>query len=150
VPPEERSRLRTAFGPVELDFPSLIGLRLNEHALHTWDIEVAFDPRATVAAQTVGLVVDNLTFIAQFAGKPIGIEREVHVHTTEPARDFTISLRKDAVSLTQLATSTDPPDVELPAEALIRLVYGRLDPDHTPPVRGEAELDVLRRVFTGV
>jgi hypothetical protein len=38
----------------------------------------------------------------------------------------------------------------LPAEALIRLVYGRLDPDHTPAVKGDPDvLDRLRRVFPG-
>jgi Mycothiol maleylpyruvate isomerase N-terminal domain len=42
------------------------------------------------------------------------------------------------------------PDLTLPAEALIRLVYGRLDPDHTPPVEGDlALLDSLRSVFPG-
>jgi hypothetical protein len=43
----------------------------------------------------------------------------------------------------------DDPDLVLPAEALIRLVYGRLDPEHTPPVGGTADLDELRRVFPG-
>ena len=36
----------------------------------------------------------------------------------------------------------------LPAEAFSRLVYGRLDPDHTPAFTGDAALlDTLRRVF---
>jgi hypothetical protein len=39
--------------------------------------------------------------------------------------------------------------LHLPAEALIRLIYGRLDPEHTPPVDGETDLDALRRVFPG-
>jgi hypothetical protein len=41
-------------------------------------------------------------------------------------------------------------DLALPAEAFIRLVYGRLDPDHTPTFRGDAgALDRLRAVFPG-
>jgi len=54
------------------------------------------------------------------------------------------------VSLT--ATEADPAvDVELPAEAFVRLVYGRLDPDHTPPFHGEATaLDQLRHAFPGL
>lgn len=40
--------------------------------------------------------------------------------------------------------------VELPAEAFIRLVYGRLDAARTPTVRTEGiELDDLRAVFPG-
>jgi hypothetical protein len=46
--------------------------------------------------------------------------------------------------------SADIPDLELPAEAFIRLVYGRLDPDHTPAVTGPADLNELRRAFPGV
>ena len=42
------------------------------------------------------------------------------------------------------------PDLELPAEAFSRLVYGRLDPDHTPAFTGDAALlDTLRAVFPG-
>src|SRR5258707_1070265 len=38
----------------------------------------------------------------------------------------------------------------LPAEAFIRLVYGRLDPAHTPSVETRrADLDELRQVFPG-
>jgi hypothetical protein len=38
----------------------------------------------------------------------------------------------------------------LPAEAFVRLVYGRLDPDHTPPLTSrQVDLDRLRRAFPG-
>ena len=71
------------------------------------------------------------------------------IHTVDPGRDFTLSLGTEAVALTP-SEHTVAPDLELPAEALIRLVYGRLDPAHTPSVAAPAELDVLRRVFTGL
>ena len=39
-------------------------------------------------------------------------------------------------------------ETSTPAEALLRLVYGRLDPAHTPPFGGEPELlDRARAVF---
>jgi hypothetical protein len=39
----------------------------------------------------------------------------------------------------------------LPAEAYVRLLYGRLDPDHTPgSVTEGADLDLLRSAFPGV
>jgi hypothetical protein len=39
----------------------------------------------------------------------------------------------------------------MPAESFIRLVYGRLDAEHTPPsvLGDEAALDQLRLVFPG-
>ena len=43
------------------------------------------------------------------------------------------------------------PDLVLPAEALVRLVYGRLDPAHTPgSITGSARLAALRAAFPGV
>lgn len=41
-------------------------------------------------------------------------------------------------------------ELQLPAEALLRLFYGRLDPDHTPADSAEGiDLDRLRKVFPG-
>jgi len=43
-----------------------------------------------------------------------------------------------------------PSELRLPAEALIRLVYGRLDEAHTPPAETAGiELDDLRQIFRG-
>ena len=43
------------------------------------------------------------------------------------------------------------PELALPAEAFVRLVYGRLDPAHTPPVEAaRVDLDELRHVFPGL
>ena len=128
---------------MNFDFAGFVGLRLNEHALHTWDIEVTLDPAASVAPDATRLVVDNLQMITRFTGKPTGSERQVAVRTSGPRRDFTITLGADAVSL-EHADRVDEPDLEIPAEAFIRLVYGRLDPEHTPPTRGPADLDELR------
>jgi hypothetical protein len=49
-----------SMGPMEWGFTEFVGMRLNEHAFHTWDIEVVDDPEATLPAQVAALVVDNL------------------------------------------------------------------------------------------
>jgi uncharacterized protein (TIGR03083 family) len=146
---EQRERFTFSIGPIPVDLAGFLGLRLNEHAVHTWDIEVALEPNATVPPEAARLVVDNLGMITQFAGKPTGIQVDLHVRTTEPARDFTLSVGLEMVSLTP-CPDAHPPDLELPAEALVRLVYGRLDAGHTPPIEGRADLDELRRVFSGI
>ena len=43
---EERDRFATAMGPMTFGFDQFVGMRLNEHALHTWDIHVITDPTA--------------------------------------------------------------------------------------------------------
>ena len=132
-----------------LDFNGAVGLRLNEHALHTWDIEVALDPSATLPPDASALVIDNLDMIARFSAKPVGVERTVRVRTLDPERRFTIELGADATSLGS-GDDSDEADLELPSEAFIRLIYGRLDPDHTPPSARTEHLDELRRAFPGI
>jgi uncharacterized protein (TIGR03083 family) len=148
VTPEERSAFAFAMGPMTVGFTEFVGLRLNEHAFHTWDIEVAVDPAATIPRQVAELVVDNLELIARYTGKPTGDTTTITVATTDPQRSFTADLKPDSVAF-GAGTAAVPADVELPAEAFARLAYGRLDPEHTPPGDHGPALDTLRRVFPG-
>jgi uncharacterized protein (TIGR03083 family) len=145
----EQAGFRMAMGPMNLDFSGFIGMRLNEHAVHTWDIEVAADPAATIPQQVAAIVVDNLELIARYIAKPTGNTTTVTVAITTPPRRFTITLSPDSVSFTP-TTAEAPADLELTSDALTRLVYGRLDPDHTPHKDEAPALDVLRRVFPGL
>jgi uncharacterized protein (TIGR03083 family) len=145
---DERARFEFAMGPMTFDFAGFVGLRLNEHALHSWDIEVALDPGATIAPASARVVIDNLQLITRYTGKPTGLDHTVSVLTSEPRRGFMLVIGADAVSL-EPTEPVDEPDLEVPAEAFIRLAYGRLDPAHTPPTRGPADLSELRKVFPG-
>ncbi len=148
VSDEERATLTFSMGPMTLDFATFVGMRLNEHVLHTWDVEVALQGTAGLPADAVPLVVDNLGMIARFTARPIGTTRTVAVRTTDPSRDVTVTLSADGVEYAP--SGSGDPDLVLPAEALCRVVYGRLDPDHTPAYTGdEKALDALRQVFPG-
>ena len=73
----------------------------------------------------------------------------MHVSTSAPERGFTLAIGSDSLELTTSALALAP-DLELPTEAFIRLVYGRLDPAHTPAVSGSLTLlDELRAAFPG-
>jgi uncharacterized protein (TIGR03083 family) len=150
TPDERRATLQFAMGPLNLDFGSFVGMRLNEHAFHTWDIEVVGNPAAVLPGTVAECVVDNLSLIARFTAKPPGTTRVVVVRTDEPRRGFTLSLSPDAVAMEEDG-GEGPPDLELSAEAFARLVYGRLDPDHTPAsfTGDPGILDELRRTFPG-
>ncbi len=146
--PADRAR-HFELGTVELDFATLLRLRLNEHVQHTWDIAVTIDPTAIISSEAAELLIDFLGMMAGFAGRPTGVERTITIGTRDPTRRFDLVLGSDAVALSPSHT-VGTPDLELPAEAMIRLVGGRLDPDHTPPVNDpDATLDLLRQVFTG-
>jgi uncharacterized protein (TIGR03083 family) len=146
---DQRKRLRLSLFGMDLDAAGLARMRLGEHAVHTWDVAVALDPAATLAPDAVGLLIDTLGQLAARAGKPGGIQRRLHVSTSSPVRHFTLETG-DKVTLVASEYSEGLPELGLPAEAFIRLVYGRLDPAHTPPVESRrADLDELRQVFPG-
>jgi uncharacterized protein (TIGR03083 family) len=150
VTAEQRQAFASAMGPMTLDFQQFAGMRLNEHSLHTWDIEVTGSPDATIAQSAAELVVDNLELIARFTAAPTGDTRTITAATTDPTRRFDVELTPEAVSFhPALIPSPIATDIEIPAEAFARLVYGRLDPDHTPAGNHGDALDTLRRVFPG-
>jgi uncharacterized protein (TIGR03083 family) len=136
-----------AFG-LELDLAGVSRMRLGEHAIHTWDIAVVLDQDATVAPDAVGLLIDTIAPLAARTGKPDGRPRRLRVVTSDPERQFVLETG-DAVSLTEGGGEAGLAELRLPAEALVRLVYGRLDADHTPVAAESAELDELRGLFPG-
>jgi uncharacterized protein (TIGR03083 family) len=145
----DRSALHLEMGPLTFDFDGFVAIRLNEHAFHTWDIEVALDSAATIPVDVASLVVDNLDLVARYTAKPTGTTRTITVATTSPARRFTIDLTTDSVTFTSDTTEAHA-DLTLPAEAFARLVYGRLPADLTPLIDGDSSaLDELRSVFPG-
>jgi len=146
----DRKRFALEMGPLELDWDAAVGMRLNEQVLHEWDIAVALDPSATLPDDGAELVIDNLDLIARFTAKPHGEPAVIAVATTRPDRAFAIIIEPDTVTFSPAPSSTDP-NLSMPAEGFIRLVYGRLDAEHTPAsVAGDAGiLHQLRAVFPG-
>jgi uncharacterized protein (TIGR03083 family) len=150
---EQLAGMKMEFFGMQLDAVGIIRLRLGEHALHTWDIAVLTDPQASVSADAAALLVDNVpAFLAPRLGKPLDSPFSVRITTTDPARDYLLT-SGDSVTMTDWPGDSDAavPQVRMPAEALLRLAYGRLDPDHTPAsVTGDAAaLDKLRAIFPG-
>jgi uncharacterized protein (TIGR03083 family) len=145
---EQRDAFRLTMGPFAFDFDGMVGLRLSEHVLHTWDIEVARIPDATLPADAANTILDSIQFIVGRTAKPTGDVRSISVKTIDPARDFVLTLGTDSAELLE-SSFEGPADLELPAESFVRLIYGRLDEEHTPPdVRGDV-VDDLRRIFPG-
>ena len=150
---EQQARLRLKMFGMELGATGLARMRVGEHAVHTWDVVVALDPAATVAPDAVALLIDMAGQVAGRSAQPDGQQRTVRVSTTDPKRQFILETG-DEVSLTAADGDATPEpglaELRLPAEALIRLVYGRLDEAHTPPAEATGvELGELRQIFRG-
>ncbi len=135
------------FGGMTMDLTGFLGLRLSEHAVHTWDVAVVLDPGERVAQDAVELMIDRLSMIIGFAAKKAAEPVVIAVTTTNPDRTFTLDT--GGVSLApgdpQAAAQAS---MVLPAEALIRLVYGRLD-DDTDLTAAGVTLAQLQAVFPG-
>jgi uncharacterized protein (TIGR03083 family) len=139
-------------GAIELDGEGLALFRLPEHAVHTWDVAVALDPSARVAPYAVDLLIDSLPGRIGWMAKPSGARWSVRVGTTGPARTFVLAATPESVSLE--SGDSDQPDgvVRMPAEALLRLTFGRLDDSNAEgvdPSGAKVALADVRAVFPG-
>ena len=145
---EERAAFRvTMFGRMPVDLIGALGMRLSEHALHTWDVAVTFDPAAKVAPDAVDLLIDRLPLMAGFMGKQAPAPVSVAVTTTAPGRAFTLDT--GGVTIAPAGAADAPTaSLTLPAEAFTRLVYGRLDNEDSLTASG-VTLSELKSVFPG-
>lgn len=148
----EDLRVDLGFLPQPIDVRTAGNFRLNEFALHSWDVRATFDPAATVRAGAVAPLVDHIGALLGWIGKAGALDggtAQIAVTTTQPDRAFGLSIT-DGVGLTG---TPDAPDgtLALPAEAWLRLLTGRLRPEHTPAgvEATGVDLDTLRRVFPG-
>ncbi len=137
------------FFGMTLDAAGLCRMRLSEHAVHTWDVAVALDPAAEVAPDAVELLMVQLPMLAGWTGKAEGGPFRLRLRGTEPEADFVLEVT-DKVALgawpgEDAAGATADGQVQMPAEALLRLVYGRLDPGHTPQVEISGDPGLLDR-----
>jgi uncharacterized protein (TIGR03083 family) len=156
APTRSSLALRLAFLPNLVDFNTVVSFRLNELALHAWDVHVAADPTATLDLEAAALLLDRLAPSVGFVGDADALDDRpavIAIGTTNPNRDLTLHL-DDGVTLSAGSAPSSDATLELPAESLVRLVAGRLSAPHTPPsVRFESarlDLDDLRRVFPGL
>ncbi len=149
---DQLASMKMEFFGRSLDAVGIVRLRLGEHALHTWDVAVYRDPAATVSADAAALLVDNVPgFLAPRLGKALAEPFAVRITTFSPDRDYLLSSGESVSMADWSGDDGAAPQVRMPAESLVRLAYGRLDPAHTPAdVSGDpAVLEKLREIFPG-
>ena len=151
---DQQDRWRLNLFGTEQTLAGLLRMRLAEHALHTWDIVVASDPAATVPDDAAALVIDNLSPLVARVARPGPQPITLDVHTSAPTRRLRLEVTTEGGHLTSIGLDQPavPAVLTLPGEAFVRLVYGRLDADHSPSTVQATgiDLDVLRRTFPGL
>ncbi len=150
----EELRIDLGFLPAPVDVATAGRMRLNEVALHSWDVHVGFDETATLAPEATGPLLRGGIDLLGWIAKPDrldGTRGVLRVVTTDPASEFGLRLG-DQISVDPNVIPDPDGTLTLPAEAWLRLVAGRLGPRYTPATvqeTGAVDLDLLRRVFPG-
>jgi uncharacterized protein (TIGR03083 family) len=148
---EQRQSLMIDLGflPEPVPLVVALGMRLNEVANHAWDVRVAVDSSAALDTGSAEILVElfrgPLAFLLGFSGHADQIEREVR-----------LAIPGGGIEITDTVTVTgelDNPTASFdgPAEAVVRLLSGRLGAEYAAGVRvtGNVTLDELRKVFPG-
>lgn len=147
----EATQVQLSWLPMPLAMTAVLGMRLNEVVQHAWDVRVGLDPAATADEDGAALVLEHydggLGFLLGFAGKAdqLGSPARVGIAGT----DLVLTV-DEQVALTRGGPTTAT--LTAPAESVLRLLGGRLSPEHTPDgvaVEGDVTLDDLRQVFPG-
>jgi uncharacterized protein (TIGR03083 family) len=147
----ESLRIDLGFLPAPLDVAGAAAFRLNEFALHSWDVRAFLDPSATIEPSAVPLIVDVEVRLG-WISKPesLGRPATVRVELTDLGRSFILVLAEHAT----IGNGDEETDavLRLPAEVWVRLATGRLAPAATPgsiELSGSVTLDELRAIFPG-
>jgi uncharacterized protein (TIGR03083 family) len=146
-------RIDLGFLPAPVDVATAAGLRLQEFALHSWDVRSMDDPAATVAPEAAAELLDRSGLLIGWIGHADAIAGPVTLvlATTEPERRLGLTIA-DAVALGDAPEAGDG-TLTLPAESWLRLMSGRLPADQTPASvsidSAAITLEDLRKVFPG-
>jgi uncharacterized protein (TIGR03083 family) len=146
----ELASFRIEFFGMDLDAAGFINTRVSEFALHTWDVEVAVTPTATLEPTAVELLVAVAPQMAARLAKPALHPFRVWTRTVDPESNLIWDCG-DVVTVDEGTGADGDARLDLPAESLIRLLAGRLDPAHTPSsvTTAGVDLDEFRAMFPG-
>src|SRR4029079_16981546 len=66
---EERAGWRLEVCGMDQDLAAFLRMRLNEYAVHTWDVTVALDPASTIPDDAAAWVADGIGMVVGWAGR---------------------------------------------------------------------------------
>jgi uncharacterized protein (TIGR03083 family) len=150
---EQRSTVTVDLGFTPEPAPLLqaVAMRLNEVALHAWDVLAGLDDSATVDAEAAEVMLEQLAGPAGFLLGWIGKADQVDEHAVVDLDGYALTVA-DAVSLAVGPAEEPTATFNGPHEAAYRLFAGRLKDGYTAEgvtVSGNLDLAGLRKAFPG-
>jgi len=86
--PDRRAAFQMELFGSRQDLSGVVRMRLGEHVVHTWDVMVAVDPKATLPGDAVSLLIDGLGLIVQRSGKESATPCRSHRGDRQPESPF--------------------------------------------------------------
>ncbi|MGI5248038.1 maleylpyruvate isomerase N-terminal domain-containing protein [Actinacidiphila glaucinigra] len=137
-------------GPV--GFADFTGYWLSEQSVHTWDVAVGLDGTAAIPEPEVALLWDRIDMVASMSRDGDTLARlgprQIAVELTDPERRLCLALGSE-VHFLPCEGAEPTGTVSGPAEAVLRLVYGRNRPEDGVSARDGVTLDDLHALFPG-
>lgn len=128
------------------------GYRLSEQSVHGWDVAVSVDPQATIVPTEVGLLWQRLDLVATRFRAPDVLARlapgQIELRTTSPDGVHCLTLGSE-LHVLACEPAESSAVVRGSAEAMLRLVYGRLRDVDDVTAEGAVTLDDLQALFPG-
>ncbi|MEU3188191.1 maleylpyruvate isomerase N-terminal domain-containing protein [Streptomyces sp. NPDC006923] len=147
-----RAEARVPYFAGLLDVPAYAGYRLSEQSVHAWDIEAALHTAATIPPAEVRLLWERLDLVATRFRDGDTLRRlaprQLSVHLTDPERTLLLDLGGE-LHLYPCEPAEPAGALAGPAEAVLRMVYGRSRPADGITVTGSVTLADLQGLFPG-
>lgn len=152
--PEQLETLVVPFFTGPTPFPVFGVFRLAEHAVHTWDVAVTRDPDDELAPDAAAVILEAVVapMVGRLASDPGPGESAVGVHLRDTGRALVLEVGPTVALRAPRPGEAPEARLEISTASFVRLVYGRLDPGHTPDAVAASDpamLDRLRRAFPG-
>lgn len=125
------STIPSFVGPAPL--ATVLASRLNEQALHTWDVRWARDKGAKLTPDAVPTLLE-LNLLPPFAARlarpdraPRLVGKTIGFLLREPEGAVNVAVEPDGATFSRARAASADVTAELPAEAFARLIWGRYD-----------------------
>ena len=118
-------------GPIRV--AGALAMRLNEQALHAWDIRWARDKQARLSAEAVPDLLeanaqpDRVRNLAKPDRAAQLVGKSIQFRLSQPEGAFSLRLESEGVDVSRDGAASADLTAELPSEALVRLIWGRYD-----------------------
>lgn len=149
---EQAASLQVPYFSGPLRLADYTGYRLSEQAVHGWDVAVALDPAAVIREPELGLLWERIDVVASRFLDGASLQRlrpqAVDVQLSDTAQHYSLQLDAE-VHLLPAGGPSATGQVYGSADAVLRLVYGRVRPSDRIEVTGSVTRDDLIALFPG-